>query len=157
MIKSLTSIFFKDRKDRKIEDQKIKKIDRSRQSLKKIKKIKLLLSIFVFDVPPYLCQKIKLLPPILALQSFLKIDGIDSLSSIYRDRIDPIDLWKRSTLIESISSIFKNDWLWANRSFHDRRIFWSFDHIKRSIWSTNRWSNSQHCSIHILKQCFGSA
>ena len=46
MIKSLTSIFFKDRKDRKIEDQKIKKIDRSRQSLKKFKKIKSLSSVF---------------------------------------------------------------------------------------------------------------
>ena len=106
MIVSLSLIFEKDCKDQKIEDQKINKIDRSRQSLKKIKKIKLLLSIFVFDFPPYLCQKIKLLPPILALQSFLKIDGIDSLSSIF----------EKTTVIESISSIFEKYRPWSNRS-----------------------------------------
>ena len=64
---------------------------------------------------PFVCQKIKSFLPIFTLQSFLKIDGIDLLSSIDLDRIDPVDLWKRLTVIESILSIFKKDRPWANQ------------------------------------------
>ena len=71
----------------------------SRRSLKKIKKIKSLVDLF----SSILCQKIELLPSIFALQSFLKINGIELLliTSIFEncdcncDRIDLVNLYKR--------------------------------------------------------------
>ena len=44
--------------------------------------------LYVFDsFPPFLFQKSELLPSIITIQSFLKIDGIDSFLSIFeKDR-----------------------------------------------------------------------
>ena len=45
---------------------------------------------------------------------------IEWITSIFEknrhDQFVLLDLWKRSTLIESIPSIFKKDWPWLNRS-----------------------------------------
>ena len=59
-----------------------------------------------------------------------------SLKQIDHDRIDYIDLWKRSTLIKSIMSVFEKDRPWLNQSCQSLKISkskWSFDHKKRLI------------------------
>ena len=106
----------------------------------------------VFDsVPPFLCKQSKSLLSIFALQSFLKLDGIDSLLSI-----------------------FEKDRPWANRSHQSLKIidrerinpeifkkgrrsdsiFFTIESIFRSqkqvIQSKNWWSNSQPYKISLF-------
>ena len=91
----------------------------------------------------------------------LKKDLVDRSCRSFKksdlEQIDRVDLWKRSTVSESILSFFKKDRPWANRSswsfkkinrsdsifFLIEWIFRSFIHKKRLIWLKNRWLNSQ--------------
>ena len=81
-------------------------------------------------------------------RSVKRFDGKKTIFSMFltvfppfmpKDRIDPVDLWIRSTIIELIPSIFEKDQninsiFWSNRSF---------DHKQRSIRTKNQWSKSQ--------------
>ena len=68
---------------------------------------------------------------------------IEWITSIFEknrhDQFVLLDLWKRSTLIESIPSIFKKDWPWLNRSCRSLKkidgsysIFFMIESIFRS-------------------------
>ena len=78
------------------------------------------------------------------LRSFFSFKKID------RERIANVDLWKRSTLSESIPSIFEKDWPWANRSCRSLKkskeiknvlfvCFLTIESICRSLYHT-KWA-----------------
>ena len=76
-----------------------------------------------------------------------------------REWIALVALYKRKTVSESLSWLFKKEQLWAIRScrswqksdgsvslfFMSKSLFCSFAHKKRAIRSKNRWANSQPC------------
>ena len=80
--------------------------------------------------------------------SFLKIDGINSLSSLFIkksdcERIAPVTLYKRATVSESISSIFKKErreWIIL---FHERiaLLITKNEQFDLMIWSDYRIPN----------------
>ena len=77
---------------------------------------------YVFDsCPPFLRQKIESLPSIFDFRSFLKIDGIHSLSSI-----------------------FEKNQHWSNRSFDHKKMIVS---IENSIIELPTWYYMYHCNL----------
>ena len=145
MIKSLSSIFQKDRPWSKCSRWPLKRSNRSQ-------KTKTYVSYVSDSFPTFSAKRSNC-----SLRSYVTI-------SIFlkdrRDRFALVDLWKRLTVIELILSNFKKERPLANQSrqcfvkidrnnsifFTIESIFWSFYHKKWAIRSKNRWSNSQPCS-----------
>ena len=93
---------------------------------------------------PLLCQKIKLLLSIFALLIFLKIDGIDLLSSIF-EKHRPWSNWSRQTHRSFAYLIWA---IWSNERMSDDRMKEYLTLIKYSQKNIlfNKWTETAQCS-----------
>ena len=68
------------------------------------------------------------------------------------DRIDPVDLWKRLTVIELILSNFKKERPLANQS---RQCFVKIDFLSSSRYNFDLWINCSLCLYQKKRRKFG--
>ena len=108
--------------------------------------------LFVFDsFPPFHAKRVNRSWRSLLSRSSLKIDRINSLSSLFTKEqpwgIAPIDHYKRATVSKLIVSIFKKEQQEQFTLIHEPislSLFWSQK-------TKNRWSNSQSWFLCVFK------